>query len=312
MSVSRHNFLERVRAVEDALGQSLLIDQSLTDTSHNSRARVLRNGLMVVTFSALEDFIRERSTEILAVVSRTSLKFDELPRDLAVAATVEAMRAAHSRAVMASRQGDDPVPILQGAASEIASTSSGPLSISRFALGHAGANIGADEVGNILKTLHAADPWNEITALGSRVGLGSVPLRDAYAQGMRLRNQAAHRASANIQPSELSAFCQHAKAIALGFDFLVSRAARLLHDSTAGFALQARPKLAQDISIIFIDHDGKKFVSKREGVARAMKHESDEKTAWLYAVSKARPKFEAIVLRDRSGMPMKWESTDCI
>ncbi|MEU4562362.1 hypothetical protein AB0F72_28595 [Actinoplanes sp. NPDC023936] len=311
MSVARHNFIERVSAVEDALTQPLLIDKNLTDAAHNNRARILRNGLMVVTFSGLEDFIRERSAEVLNFVSRTSLRFDDLPRDLAVAATVEAMRAAHSRALMASRQGDDPIPILQGAAAEVASTLQGPLSISKYALGYAGSNIGAEEVSNILKTLHAADPWNEITLLGSRVGLGSTPLRDAYAQGLRLRNQAAHRADTNIQPTELLTFCQQAKAIALGFDLLASRAARLLHDSTQSFAQQTKNKLSQDISIIFVDHDGRHFVSKRENVGRALKREADETAAWLYAVSKARPKFEAIVLRNKSGTPTRWESTDC-
>jgi hypothetical protein len=311
MSVARQNFLDRVSAVEDALAQPVLIDQALTDIAHNNRARILRNGLMVVTFSALEDFIRERSSEVLSFISRTALPFSDLPRDLAIAATVEVMRASHVHAQMASRQGDDPVPILQQAASEVASTLNGPLYISRFSLGHNGSNVSADEVGNILKTLHAADPWNEMTSLGSRVGLGAVPLKDAYAQGLRLRNRAAHRADSNIQPSELLTFCQQAKAIALGFDLLSSRAGRIIHDSTSSFAQAQRPKLASSISIVFVEPNGSKYSCKREDGPRAFKIENDLKAAWLHAISKARPRKEAVVERNKSGTPVRWESTDC-
>ncbi|MEU7571367.1 HEPN domain-containing protein [Micromonospora sp. NPDC049240] len=297
--------------MQDALAQPLLIDQALTETSHNNRARILRNGLMVVTFSALEDFIRERSAEVLAYISRTALVFSDLPRDLVLAATVEVMRAAHAHAKMASRQGDDPVPLLQQAASEVASTLNGPLHISKFSLGYSGSNVGADEVGNILKTLHAADPWNEMTRLGSRVGLGAVPLRDAYAQGLRLRNRAAHKADSNIQPSELLTFCQQAKAIALGFDLLASRAARLIHDSATSFAQASRPKLADDISIVFVDFDGRRYACKRENARRALKTDLDRNAIWLHAISKARVSYDAVVERDKSGTAIRWESTDC-
>ncbi|MCZ7428074.1 HEPN domain-containing protein [Micromonospora sp. WMMA1949] len=311
MSVTRRNFLDRVVAVQDALAQPLLIDQALTETSHNNRARILRNGLMVVTFSALEDFIRERSAEVLGYISRTALVFSDLPRDLVLAATVEVMRAAHAHAKMASRHGDDPVPLLQQAASEVASTLNGPLHISKFSLGYNGSNVGADEVGNILKTLHAGDPWNEMTRLGSRVGLGAVPLRDAYAQGLRLRNRAAHKADSNIQPSELLTFCQQAKAIALGFDLLASRAARLIHDSATSFAQVSRPKLTDAISIVFVDFDGRRYACKKENARRALKIGLDRNAIWLHAISKARVSYDAVVERDKSGTAIRWESTDC-
>ncbi|MEV4519212.1 hypothetical protein AB0J77_03195 [Micromonospora tulbaghiae] len=311
MSMARESFLDRIHTVQDALAQPLLIDQTLMDIAHNNRAKILRNGLMVVAFNALEDFLRQRSAELLKLISRTSLKFGDLPRELVLAATAEAMRAAHTHAMIASKQGDDPIPLLQLAAAEVASTSNGPLSLSRFALGYNGSNVTADEVGSMLKTLNVADAWNEMTRLGSRVGLGAVPLKDAYAQGLRLRNQAAHWAGANVQPTELLTFCQQAKAIALGFDLLGSRAARLIHDSTSTYAQRQRERHADGITIVFVNHTGSGYANHREGAQRPFKVHRDRDAAWLRAMAAARRKYEGVVERDRSGTAIRWDSTDC-
>lgn len=312
MSISREQFVERLHMIEGAVAESLLIDGVLTDARHNSRARLLRNGLMVVAFNSLEDFLRHRSSELLAFISRTVLRFDDLPRDLMLATTLHAMKSAHQHAQTASKNGEDPVPLLQHAAAEIASTLTGPLNLSRFALGYSGSNVSADEIGIILKTLHLADAWNEVTVLASRVGLSAaMPLRDAYAQGQRVRNQAAHDVSSNVQPTEISSFCRDAKAIALGFDILASRASRLLHDSASPFTQQPRERLARGISILFIDHIGNQYVSRKEGAKRAIRRFDDRDEAWLKSVEVARRNHQPVVERDRSGTPLRWTSTDC-
>jgi hypothetical protein len=310
MSVARENFLDRVHTIQGALLENLLVDRALTDTLHNNRARLLRNGLMVVAFNSLEDFLRQRSAELLGFVSRTTLRFDDLPRALMLATTLEAMRAAHARAKLAMGRGDDPVPILQVAAAEVASTATGPLSLSRFAFGYAGSNVSADEVAGILGALHVADAWNELTALSSRVGLGAVPLRDAFSQGSRLRNAAAHQANANVQPTDLQAFCQQATAIALGFDLLASRAARLLHDSTSPYSQAPRARLAPQIEMVFVEDRAGRYSCRRERVVRALKRHNDREAAWNHAISIARPRFSPVVEQDRSGMPARWMTTD--
>ena len=310
MSVARDNFVNRIRTIQGMLTEPLLVDGVLTNTIHNGRARLLRNGLMVAAFNSLEDFLRQRSAELLSFVSRTSLRFDDLPRALMLAATLEAMKAAHVRAKLSMAQGDDPFPILQLTAAEIASTASGPLSLSRFALGYSGSNVSADEVSTMLAAFHVGDVWNELTALSSRVGLGAVPLKDPFSQGSRLRNAAAHEPDANVQPTDLQSFCQQATAIALGFDLLGSRAARLLHDSTTPYGQRSKDKLASQLEIIFVEHRGKQYACIKEGARRALRLLDDRETAWRTAISAARPGRLPVVERDRAVTPVRWISTD--
>ena len=44
---------------------------NLTNLEHNQRSQMLRSGLMIAAFTTVEDFIRVRTGELVACVSRT-------------------------------------------------------------------------------------------------------------------------------------------------------------------------------------------------------------------------------------------------
>ena len=188
---------------------------------------MLRSGLTVAAFTSVEDFIRVRTGELLVHISRTVVRFEQLPDGLRRAATTEAMRAAYEQAKLMRKRGEDPFPMVQQAATEIASTGNGPLMINKYGLGYTGSNLATDDVSGILSCLQIADAWSEIDNIAARCGATSLSLKAAYLNGHNLRNSAAHDPAANVQPSDLQSFCNQAFSIALGFDILASRAARL-------------------------------------------------------------------------------------
>ncbi|WP_261575072.1 hypothetical protein [Frankia gtarii] len=310
MSKSREIILQRIATTGSAIQESLLIDRALADNDWNKRARLLRNGLMVVAFNSLEDFVRQRSAELLELVSRTPLKFSALPKDLREAAVMEAFRSAHAYAQIAKREGDDPMAILQEVAAEVASTASAPLSISRFSLGYKGSNVTKTEIGDMLKAFNIKDAWREIADISSRAGLSILALDSAYDQAQRMRNAAAHRPGASIQPSDLSSFCQTALAVALGFDVLASRASRLIHEGDEDYASQAPCKISPSIHMIFVDDRGGEFFVKKEGGARALKRFDSSESAWNDALARARPSGDVVVERNQAGSPVRWAVTD--
>ena len=60
MPTAKHNFLERLFTIKKSLYIPNVIDGLPTETEHNNIARLLRNGLAVVGFVALEDFIKNQ------------------------------------------------------------------------------------------------------------------------------------------------------------------------------------------------------------------------------------------------------------
>jgi hypothetical protein len=305
-----HDFLlRRIETVEQASLDPFLIDRILTDVAHNDRACVLRNGLMVVAFTSLEDFIRARTGELLDAISRTVLPFSDLPETLQNAATMGAMKAARSRAEMAKSAGEDAQALLQEAASHIASTAGGSLQISRYSLAYSGSNVSSAEISGILAAFHVADAWNEITSIASRCGAGSLPLKSAYDQAIQLRHPAAHRPDANVQPRDLQGFCSQAIAIALGFDVIASRAARLIREGDSGI-LAGKVKLAGTVRIRFLDVETRGTVERREGRVRAVSVNKDPSAALKNAVRNATTDKDPVVSRGPSQLPVNWVITD--
>lgn len=307
--LSHDSFIDRVETIQKAAIDSYLVDRTLTDIEHNSRARLLRNGLMVVAFTSLEDFIRARTKDLLDIISRTIVPFPQLPQALQEAATMGAMKSAKDRAQMAKSAGEDYLALLREAASHVASTAGGSLQLSRFSLGYSGSNVSSSEISSILTALNVQDAWNEMSTIAQRCGAGSMPLKPAYEQAMRLRHEAAHRPDANVQPWNLKDFCAQALAIALGFDVLASRAARLIRDGDSNI-LAGKIKVSTDLKLRFLDADPKGFIERREGVARAIKITKEEDVALKLSIANASKTQEPLIRRDMSALPIRWIITD--
>ncbi|MFF0578388.1 hypothetical protein [Streptosporangium saharense] len=264
-----------------------------------------------MAFTSLEDFIRARTGDLLDIVSRTVVHFSDLPEILRSAATMGAIKAGRMRAEMTRSSGEDPAPLLQEVASHVASTAGGALQISRYSLGHDGSNINSSEIAQIISSFHAKDAWNEISLVASRCGAGSMPLKPAYDQAMRLRHSAAHRPDANVQPRDLQEFCSQAIAIALGFDVIASRAARLLRDGDRAI-LSGKIKISDGLVIRFLDEERKGFVERREGRATAIKITRDGDDALKKAIANAAKYSEPLISRNARGLPVSWIVTDAL
>jgi hypothetical protein len=309
MSQAKQALMDRLEVARPSLSEAILIDQSLTDKSHNQRASLLRNGLMVVLFTALEDFLRNRTAELLVELSKTVVPFNALPQDLQHASTMEAMRAVYAQAQIVKRGGDDPLPMIQQAALEVASTGSTTLAFNKYSFGYKSSNLTSSEIGEILKTLNLADAWNEMTRIASRCGFGSIPLRSQFEIAAQLRHKAAHSIRANVQPRDLESFCDSALAIASSFDILASRAVRLLKVGDP-VVLTQRAALASTIRLRFVDHRSSGFAEVAEGVTRAQKVSAAKDEAMKAALARALIRNEPVVERNSSGKLLNWRVTE--
>jgi len=66
VSKARTTFLEHIIAYKGATEADLIVSRAPVEVLHNAQAQLLRNGLAVVGYAILEDFIRTRTAEILS------------------------------------------------------------------------------------------------------------------------------------------------------------------------------------------------------------------------------------------------------
>ena len=87
MASAKINFITRINTFESIIYPNLpndinLNSRALTETLHNEKVRMLRNGMSIIGFTILEDFIKRSIGEILKNIGSTGCNFNLLPEKL--------------------------------------------------------------------------------------------------------------------------------------------------------------------------------------------------------------------------------------
>lgn len=312
MSVARGNFLLRYKAHQAALIEPVLAGGGLGVSVTNESARSLRCGLMVQAYASLETFLRQRTNEAMAHVTSGTIAFGRLPpklQDVAIFGAIDGLRFQVS---LWGRQDPRALALAHGESSAIASSVGHPYVFSSVMFGHDRSNVAPASISEFLSALGVGgDPWHHLTRMASRVGLGSLPVKDGLQQGYTLRNSAAHDAQSRIELQDIEDFLRSSVAVALGFDALASRSARLLNEgNTVGLGGSGKI-LETDITFRFMDPNGAKLRELREGGGRAVAVHDGMQPDMTGCITRARGHNDFVVVRDARSWPVSWVSTDC-
>ena len=87
MASAKENFILRIGTFNSIVHPDIpedikLNSKALTETLHNEKVRMLRNGMSIIGFTILEDFIKRRIGEILKIIGTTGCTFNSLPEKL--------------------------------------------------------------------------------------------------------------------------------------------------------------------------------------------------------------------------------------
>ena len=213
-------FLERMHALETSASIEAVTNKTLTDHAHNNVAKMLRNGLAVVGFAALEDFVKSRTSEVLGEIGTTGVPFRDLPEKLRIATTYDAISALSYQ--ISLRPKADRISYVQDQAQKLASTASTAYDLTPHAFGYSQANLQVDSVKEILQSFLISDPWGQMTQLASKLGLAALPLDETFKGAALRRHRAAHAAHADTPQADLAQYVKEALAIAIGFDIFLN------------------------------------------------------------------------------------------
>lgn len=304
MPTARADYQSRMHSLENALTVDTIKSKSLTDIIHNDIARLLRNGLAVVAFAALEDFIKQRTSEVLSQIGASPVKFSELPVALRYAATYKAISALNFQ--ISWREKEDKVAYIQEQAMKIASTASTPYEITPHAFGYNQANITEDTISEILKALFVNDPWAQISALSARLNITALPLRDAFINAARRRHKAAHVASASIPERDLQDFVNESYGIAAAFDVLISEGLKKIQLRSIDHLKGQKVLKSADIKLRFLRNSQGKWKELSEGKSRAYRTAPDLNLLESQAILRANSNNEYLFVFDEKGKLKEW------
>lgn len=305
MSLARRLILERLHAFRLATQTEALVSLAPTEVDHNARAQVLRNGLAVVGFAILEDFIKSRAGEVVQRIGHGAAAFTDLPEGIQRAATSGVVSALRFQEQLLDSS--SVIGFHQSHALKIASTLNARYDLSPLAFGHDKHNLSAGDVEAILTAFHIDNPWNAMGGVAQRCGVGIVALKEAFSRAAQRRHTAAHRADAGVEITDLQSLAQEILAISISFDLLLSHALRKLLDADRNY-LTGRVKIAaRHVTIRFlVPSDNGYWRETLVGASRAVARRKQLNTLRAEATQRARKVGDALVVLDQKGLPVEW------
>jgi hypothetical protein len=314
VSKAREDFWRRHEALAGALGGPQLQGAGFGRTPVNEASRILRGGLMVQAYASLETFLRERVAEAMDHVSKGSAAFSRLPSGLQDIALYGALEGLRFRVNMYGLKDPRSRPMVRTETDAIASSARPSYGFSSVMFGYDRSNLSPQNIKDFLEAVGVGgggDPWFHLTHISQRVGLGGLPLKDGVAKGYAQRNAAAHDAENQIALQDLDDFLRTSLAVALGFDALLSRAARILHDGNVSNLGSKTHLLHSEVRFRFIDPAGSGWREFREGKSRAAALHPGPDPDLSACMARARTSKEFVVVRDARSWPSRWASDDC-
>lgn len=249
---ARISFVKTLSVLKDCLSDQALIDKTPSDVTHNLRAAMLRQGLAVLTFSAMEEFIRERTGEVLLELGGQGLKFSDFSVALQTATTIGALEGVRFRLKLQSQT--DKISWLSTAVSSIAKRSAlkDITELSKYSFGYAASNLDEEDVNKILKAFGVDAPWEQMTHLANRIGLVLLSPKTEFESIKRRRHSSAHALNSIVPYGDLLDSLKSTLAICLTFDLLLSHC-RAMSNLRRVPGMAGLPKVAQsDVKLVFI------------------------------------------------------------
>lgn len=302
---AKDDFVKRIRVLHGTINSvDAVRNKDFSCIEHNETAKMLRNGLAVVGFSFLEDFIKRRSDEVVSLLGTFGVPFEDLPEKVQIASTYGAVNAISYQ--ISLRNGEDKVAFVQEHAKKIASTSETAFDLTSMAFGYGQSNIGADSVKDILKAFQVHDPWGQITSIASSLGLAALPLNESFKNAARRRHRAAHVADCDTPQGDISQYISEAFSIAVGFDFLISAAVREIRSHNQDYLRSGSTISSTDITIRAIRHSGGKWKEFVSGRSRAHRVSSDFQRLASEAKRRAVVSGDFYIQFDEQGVVSDW------
>lgn len=305
-STGRSTFLDRLRILANALNDPLLIDKPITDVEHNERARYLRNGLSIIAFNTLEDFIKKRIEELLYKISNSATPFNSLPEKLQTSILLNSLKGIHSIGSRKHKNGEDWKLFIQQEVVKLTSVAASPYQASALGYGSEKSNIDQADIPTFLASFQVKGGWDSIEQITNLIGCSLMAPGTFFSNAAARRHNAAHNPLASALHPDIEQYCISVKALALAIDFLLSRAAKYIIANDANYLINKKKVEPTDVAFRFIRRINSGFVEMSQNNTKGIARFANETDAINSLTSRANYQNQMIVVVDYPGKVLNW------
>jgi hypothetical protein len=240
MSSAKSNFITRIDTfnsiiIPEQANDISLNSKALNEILHNEKVRMLRNGMSIIGFTILEDFIKRRTGEILKSIGTTNCNFNLLPEKLKESVTFQALKGINSRAETLKRNSEDYISFIQNETGFISSTKNSVFEFSEYSIGWDKSNLNSTDISKILGVFNVLGGWNSIQILSSLINCSLLNPNEIFKNFAMNRHKSAHNTDADSLLTDLESFIYQSKTIAFCFDALINKSLSYIRLNDSNF-----------------------------------------------------------------------------
>jgi hypothetical protein len=303
---ARETLFLNVGVIESLIQEEFSVDDAVGVSEHNRKATVIRNGLAVSLFNALEHFLRERYSELLSKLSATKLTYSDFPESLKQFLTVRAVGGLNGHLTRLERS--ERLSAFETHIEQLGGATLAPPRFSPLAFGYERSNINQSDISASLSAFGARHAWRLMASVCTRAGLNRLDLGTDFDNLSKMRNRAAHNASASIDSSSLTSAVDIVRGIAFGFDVICGRTIDIYCEERI-WADVERLVVNPEVKFRFLDQVAPGLLKERsENSKRYRKVYRQFELAKTEALALAIKYRQILVIRSSGGLLREWHN----
>jgi hypothetical protein len=178
MSLARNVFYETVSVMRAVAQNPLLTDSAVGLSQHNVQARILRNGLIISSFSLMETYLEDRLEEKIRELSGSRIPYSSFSETLQTFLTVDAIAGMATKIGFADRS--DRLQLAERHLVQTANFRAVPPIYTGLGFSPKGSNISEGDIKSLFAAFGVRDGWRRLSALCGNVGSSRLSLRDDF------------------------------------------------------------------------------------------------------------------------------------
>jgi len=312
MASAKENFISRIATFNSIIHPVLTDDislnsKALTETLHNEKVRMLRNGMSIIGFTILEDFIKRRIGEILKIIGTTGCNFNSLPEKLKEDVTFYALKGINSRAETLKRNSEDFITFIQNETGFISSTKNSVYELSEYSIGWDKSNLNSKDISDILGTLNVDGGWTSVQRLSSIINCSILNPDQVFKNFAMNRHKSAHNSDADSLLTDLVSFIDQSKIIAFCFDSLICKSLSYIRLNNVNFLNLSLKTIPQDIKIRYLNEVAGKWKEfANNNLTRAYRSNGDYNIIFNEAKLRAQANMEVLLIKYENNAIRDW------
>lgn len=310
MATAKDVLIERFINLENALSSPEVLPLALTQRVHNEKARMLRNGLAIIAFNIIEDFIKRRVGEAFKYIGTCGVSFNDLPHSIIEASVYNALKGILQRAENLKRTSEDYITFIQSETRFLSSTLDPTFELSEYTLGWDKSNLSTDDLKTIFKIFQINGGWSSVQEISSMLNITLIQPSDIFRNAAQRRHRAAHNPNSDAPLNDLTDFVLQAKIIALAFDALISKSLKYILDNNNTFlqgSLKTMPSHIKFRFLKYVDGKWKEYVGEN---TRAYRTNTDFNIILNDSKSRAQNNNEILVIKPSENSVKDWYVTE--